>query len=112
MGVKKSGKGRRKLGRKKRHAVVTFEFEIDDYTQYDLFAADTVIKARLRFNGPLISGTYYHYVEVDVYGTLDDLEWGEHAESNRTIKFTTLSEYDSTLGADFSMKIQNTRSGL
>lgn len=102
-------------GRSKRHASLQITFELLDMAQYDLFAdsdGDTVVKARVRLNGPVIESTLRHYVEFDVYGTFDNPDWGEHAGSNRTLSLTILSERDATAGYDYALKIQNNRSTL
>lgn len=102
-------------GRGKRAATMKVTMELLDATQYDIFAGnngDTVVKARVRFNGPIIEGSLRHYVEFDIYGTFDEPEWGEFETSNRTISFTIESEYSTTAGHDFQLKVQNDRASL
>lgn len=104
-----------RTGRGKRHAELTLSFELLDTAQYDLFAnndGDTPVKIRWRLNGPQIETGFYHYVEVDIYGPLDQPEWGDLEGSNRTIEFTVMSEYDAAEGWDFAMRVQNTRTTL
>lgn len=113
-----NGLGFQALGRAKRHIDVTLVLEVPDLTQYDQWVAETVLKARVRFNGPAIetvgdpSVTYYHFVEVDVYGPFDGMDWGEHEGTNRTVELTTLSEYDESAGYDWCVRVQNDRNAL
>lgn len=106
-----------RVGRGKRALETTVTIELLDMTQYDLFAAGTTAKLRVRHNGPLIESTagpvdWYNYVEVDTYGPLDFDDWGDLEGTNRTISLTITSQYDTTLGADFAYKVQNTRTTL
>ena len=107
-----------KLGRGKRHVELSLTLELPDVTQYDLWVAETVLKTRVRFNGPLIESVgagptdYYHFVEVDIYGPFDALDWGEHEGTNRTIELTTLSEYDDAAGYDWRVRVQSNRGTL
>lgn len=98
-----------RIGRGKRHAEARIVFEMLDATQYDLWVAATSLKTRIRFNGGLIETGFYHYVEVDVYGPLDVLDWGELEGTNRTIEATILSEYNATAATDFAVRVQNNR---
>lgn len=100
------------VGRQKRHIETKLVLELADTTQYDLWAAATTLKVRVRHNGPLIEGSLFYYVEVDTYGKMSSLSWGDLEGTNRTLELTILSEYDSGLGADFSLKVQNTATVL
>lgn len=100
------------VGRGKRHAEGKFVFELPDMVQYDLWAAHTTAKIRVRFNGPVIETTYRHYIQVDMYGPFDTLDWGENEGSNRTIGLNILSEYDTTAGYDFAVSVQNDRATI
>jgi hypothetical protein len=100
-------------GRLKRHAEANIVFELADMAQYDLFAAGTVAKTRIRLNGmTAIETTLFPYVELDIYGPYDFDSWGDLEGSNRTIALTILSEYDATAGYDFALKVQNARATL
>jgi len=99
-------------GRAKRHAELKLTLEVPDLTQYNQWVAATVLKTRVRFNGPLIEAGFHHYVEFDIYGPMDGFEWGEFEGSNRTVELTILSEYDSSAGYDFAVKVQNDRDAL
>jgi len=99
-------------GRGKRHAELKLALELPDLTQYDQWVAATVLKVRLRLNGSLIEGALYHYVELDIYGPMDGFDWGEFEGSNRTVELTIMSEYDSSAGYDFAVKVQNDRDAL
>ncbi len=103
------------IGRAKRAATLSLTLELPDMTQYDLFAGssgDTTAKVRVRFNGPIIEGSLRHQVTFDIYGPLELDSWGEHAGTNRTIVLNVISEYDSTLGADFQLVVRNDRASL
>lgn len=104
-----------RMGRAKRHAELTLRLEVPDMAQYDLLAdssGDTVVKARLRINGPIIEAALRHYVEFDIYGPVVSPGWGELEGSNRLLEFTIFSHYDTTLAADFAIKVQNNRTTL
>lgn len=100
------------IGRGKRHAELRLTLEVPDTTEYDYWVAGTVVKTRVRFNGSLIEAGLYFYVDFDIYGPIDGLEWGENAGSNRTLELTILSEYDATAGYDWCFRIQNDRDAL
>lgn len=100
------------IGRGKRHVELKLTLEVPDMTQYDLFAAATSLKARLRFNGSLIEAGFYHYIEVDVYGPFEAATWGEFETSNRTIELNILSEYNTATGYDWCMRVQNDHDAL
>jgi len=100
------------IGRGKRHAELRLVLEVPDMTQYDQWVAATTLKVRVRFNGSLIEAGFYYYVDFDIYGPFDALEWGENEGSNRTVELTILSEYDATAGYDFCFRVQNDREAL
>jgi len=112
------GLGFSSIGRQKRHVEARLVMELPDLTQYDQWEAETVLKTRIRFNGPEIEEvgagptTYYYYIETDVYGPFDALSWGEFEGTNRTIELAILSEYDADAGHDFCVRVQNDRSEL
>jgi len=93
-------------------ATLRLRFELLDTAQYDLLMNESVVKARVRFNGPQIEPGFYHYIEIDIYGMLDEPEWGEFAGTNRSFDVTITSQYDATAGHDWSIKVQNDRTGL
>lgn len=98
-----------RTGREKAHPEMTLVFEFLDGAQYNIFAgsdSDTIVRARLRMNGPVIETTNRHYIEVDIYGPFDSFAWGENQGSNRTLELTIMGEYDATLGSDLAMRIQ------
>lgn len=109
-----------KTGRAKRHAEATIEVELNDLSvgalkEYQTWEADTIVKMRIRLNGSLIESVtpdYYSYVQLDIYGALDALEWGAVEDTNRTMIFTVQSEYNSTLGASWALYSQNQRTAL
>lgn len=93
-------------------AVTRIRLEVPDTTEFDLFDADTPVKLRVRHNGPLIESTFYHYVEVDMYGLLRFQDWGEAFETNRVLNLELYSNTDSTLGADYRVAVQCTETAL
>lgn len=104
-------------GRAKRRITTDIEMEFNNLTTYNQFANGTPVKLRVRHNGDFIETVagpidYYNYVEVDTYGLLRDLEWGDMDGANRTVKFSVQSVYDATLGADFAIRVQNERNSL
>jgi hypothetical protein len=109
-----------KTGRTKRSAKATIEVELNDVSintgkEYLTWEADTTVKMRIRLNGGLIESVtpdYYSYIQLDIYGALADPEWGSVEDSNRTMRFTVESEYNSTLGASFALYVQNQRTTL
>ncbi len=109
-----------KHGRGKRSAKATIEVELNETSintgkEYLTWEADTVVKMRIRVNGSLIESVtpdYYSYIQLDIYGALDAFEWGTAADTNRTMRFTVDSEYNSTLGASYALYVQNTKTGL
>lgn len=100
------------IGRGKRHVELKLVMELSDTTEYDQWAAETSLMTRLRINGPLIEAGFYHYFELDIYGPMDSLDWGEHEGTNRTIEVTILSEYNAAAGYDFAVKVQSDRDAL
>jgi hypothetical protein len=96
----------------KSNATTTVVVEVADMDQFDLFEAGTLVKLRVRHNGPLIEATFYEYVEVDAYGYLDFDSWGDFEGTNRTVSFTVEHQYDATLGSDLRVAIQNERASL
>lgn len=114
------GLGYTKTGRKKRHAEASITVELNDVSvgsnaEYQRYEADSVVKMRIRLNGPLIESVtpdYYEYLQLDIYGSLDALAWGDVEGSNRTMTFTVQSEYQSSPAHDFALSVQNQRTAL
>ncbi len=101
-----------RVGANATSATLAVRFELLDTTQWDIYAASSAVKARVRFNGPIIEATFRHYVEVDIYGVFTDPGWGEFAGTNRTLDLTITSVYDATAAHDWSIKVQNDRATL
>lgn len=102
-------------GREKTSPVCKLIFEVPDTDEYDMYAdssGDTVIKARVRLNGPLIDGSNYYYVEWDIYGPFDAFSWGENEGSNRTIEMEITGEYQSGISSDLIVRVQNNVNSL
>jgi hypothetical protein len=90
----------------------TVTLELYDATAMNAFIAGSSVKLRVRHNGSLIESALYHYIEFDTYGPLTEISWEENASSNRVVTFSVTSHYDSTLGSDFAVRVQNTRTTL
>lgn len=101
-----------RVGRGKRSIKTTVVVELLDTAQYDLFEDDSIVKMRVRHNGPAIETGFYNYVEVDTYGHMDVTDWGEFESINRTVTLEVTSEYDATLTADFRVAVQNDNATL
>lgn len=99
-------------GRKKHHASLKLVMELPDATQYDLWKAATVLKARLKLNGAIIESTLRHYIQFDIYGPFSDLAWGELEGANRTIELTIQSEYNVSATQQYSIVVQNDHDAL
>jgi hypothetical protein len=80
--------------------------------EYAHFVNDTIVKLRIRYNGPNIEGALYHFVEYDVYGTVDDINWTEIEGTNRGMEMTVVSQWDSATNADYVVRVQNNRTAL
>lgn len=100
------------IGRSKRRPMLTVQMEIPDMTQYDLFAAGTEQRFRLRCEGSVISNAYKYYVEIDFRGRLNMTDWGTYVDTNRTATFEVAGIYDATLGASYQIKNENTTSAI
>lgn len=97
-------------GRAKSHPEASISLEIPDMVHYDLYAGnngDTIVKLRVRFNGPIIETTLRHFVEFDIYGPLDDFSWGELEGTNRLMEAMIMGEKDATAGSDLIIRVQN-----
>lgn len=96
-----------RTGRKKVHPRLEFSIDAVDLTQYDLWEADTALKVRVRFNGPIIEGSLRNYIEADIYGILgDEPDYGTLEDSNATIDFSIDGDYNSTAGSDLLVRVQ------
>lgn len=101
-----------RTGRVKRRMTTSIAVEFLDLAQYNYWKNKTVVKARVRHNGPLIETGFYNYLQADTYGRMRALKWGLLENSNRTLIFDIMSEYNSTLGASFAITVQNARTSL
>jgi hypothetical protein len=103
-------------GRKPTHPTTKVRFEVPDMTQFTEFDQDTVVKVRVRINGPKIetvtSVDFYNYTEWDAVGKWDALSWGDLEGTNRTIELTLEHEYDATMGSDLIQRWQNAKNAL
>lgn len=105
------------VGVKKNHPTLDLTFEYSASLAATL-RSDSVLKTRVRHNGPLIESVagpldYYSYVEHDLWGTPDSIDFGDWADgTNRTITVTLGGEYDTTAGTDLILRVQNNRNTL
>lgn len=96
-----------RINRGKSHPSLALAFDMVDTTQYDLWAAGTDLKVRVRFNGPIIEGALRNYVEADIYGPFaTDFSWGTLADNNRTFEGTIEGQRDATAGTDLIVRVQ------
>jgi hypothetical protein len=91
---------------------LVLQVEAPDMTIYDLYTADTPVKARIRVEGSTISNAYKSYLQIDTYGKLTLTDLGTYASSNRTLQFEILGEYQSDLTADYKIEVQNTQATM
>lgn len=103
------------IGRDYTQIEVSLRFELPDTTQMDQFLEEDVLKFRWRLNGPLIESVtpdYYHYVEFDFYAPAAEISWGDNQGTNRVAEVTFRSQYNTTAGTDFVIRVQNDRTTL
>ncbi len=90
--------------------------DMEDFNEYDLAAvADTVVKLRVIYNGPLIESVtpdYYYGVQIDSYGTLKFTDFGELEGVNRTVQLMVESEEDAVAAVPFAVTTRNNRTTL
>ena len=95
---------------------LAWTLRFDNTNQYRLFKEGVKRRIRVRLNGEVIetvSGTvFYDYVQWDMTGYLETPSWEDFATTNRAIGFTTVGEYDSGLGSDLKLYVQNNRASL
>lgn len=113
------GKSFSKTGIEKIEPKAEITVELNDASvlaEYAYYEDDTPVKMRIRLNGNLIeteSATdFYEYAELDIYGTLGEFSWEEVEGVNRAMKFEIMGITDSTLGAPYSIKVQNAKATL
>lgn len=106
-----------------RSAKLTFSVELNTTSigaskEYQQWEADTQLKVRARWSGSLIESVtpdYYEYIQCDLYGPLDALDWGDAEGTNRLMKFEVTSELNSyavAAGYDFALAVQNQKTTL
>ena len=100
-----------RTSRSKQSVTARITLTFNDYTQWDIAAADTDVKLRVVTHGSLIendAGTdYYNGFQFDVYGPLHITDYGDLDGAERTITFEVQSEYDTTAGTDYSITVTN-----
>ena len=96
-----------RVGRKKRHCELKLVLEVPDTVQLALALAGTYYKTRVKWSGALIETPHKWYVQADIYGSVDVMDWGVHAESNRTLALTILSQYDATATHDLQVLVMH-----
>lgn len=86
----------------------TVELEFLDATDYDNIRAGLPVRLRTKYStANLLGATAYGFLQVDMYGPLTDMDWGEYESSNRTLKFKQLALYDPTIATDVRVTLQN-----
>jgi len=98
--------------RKRARPEMKFTIEIQDNAQTQLFIAGTTCKVRVRFNSATpIEGAgataFYPFVEVDMMGKLNALDWGDLEGASRTATFTLGGVKCPQIASDVRMRIQN-----
>ena len=105
-----------KTGRETRSIIARVEVEFDNFTEYDLFAADdTPVKLRVIYNGAAIEDVtpiYYYAVTIDAYGQLMLTDYGDNEGVTRTLVFEIDTEYDDTDAQDWGLSVRNTLAAL
>lgn len=89
---------------------LAMSIHLSDLTQYDHWAAGDYLKIRVRLNGEAdgIESGFNYFLEFDIFGVLDDdFDWGDTADSNRTIEIALTGQEDSTAATDLIMRCQN-----
>lgn len=105
-----------RIGMEATAPTVKLAFEVDNLSQvYNLWEnnqGNTVIKTRIRFNGPEIEPNFRYFVEYDTWLTCDEPNWAELEGTNRLLELTLQGEYDTTNATDLIMRVQNTKATL
>lgn len=95
------------IGRRKTHHELRLVVEVPDTTQLAIGLAGTYYKTRVKWLGDTIEAPHVWYVQADIYGPVDVMDWGSHAESNRTLALTILSQYDATATHDLQVLVMH-----
>lgn len=91
----------------------TIEMELLDPAQWTLFNTDAEVRLRVRHSTNVnIDASNAGFIEVDMFGVFHDKEWGDYADSNRTIKFTLPALFEPTMASDVRVVVQNTMTTL
>lgn len=103
-------------GRQSTAATTKLTLEMVDQAQYTIWESGAKVALRVFHYGPIIetiSGVAFrHYLQVDMYGKLDQPKWGVNENSNRTVDFTIETEEDVTSGVDWAAYVQNDQTTL
>ncbi len=100
-----------RFGKRKSVPEMTIQVDKIDETQLNNYLDTDDVKVRVRFNGPLIEGTLYNYVQVDMYGKFRFDSWGD-LEGNRTLSLLVRGEYNATPATDVVVYVQNQNTTL
>jgi hypothetical protein len=100
-----------RFGKRKTVPEMTIVVDKVDEVQLNNYLDTDDVKVRVRFNGPLIEGALYNYVEVDMYGKFRFDSW-EDLEGNRTLSLLLRGEYHATPASDVVVKVQNDNTTL
>lgn len=100
-----------RVGREGAVPELTVQVDKVDETQVTSLLAAAKVKVRVRWNGPLIEGALYEYVQVDMIGHFRFDSWDD-LEGNRTLTLLLRGEYDATAATDVTVYVQNARTTL
>lgn len=100
-----------RFGKQKSVPEMTVQVDKVDEVQLQNYLNTDSVKVRVRFNGPLIEGALYNYVEVDMYGKFRFDSWGD-LEGNRTLSLLVRGENNATPATDVTVKVQNAKATL
>jgi len=96
-------------GRMPRQCQLRIVLEVPDTTQVAAFIAGAQWRARVKWTGEAVAAgdSNAWYVQADLFGTMESLEWGAYEEANRTIALTLFGEYDSTNLYDVAISVMH-----
>ncbi len=99
----------KRTGVKKVQPSTTLEFEFESTAEYDIVRSGLPVRVRAKhLTANLLDATNYGFVQVDMYGPLTEMDWGDYEDSNRTLKITIPALYDTTIATDVRVTVQNT----
>lgn len=100
------------VGRTPQSPTSRVQVDMVDQAQYQLFEDGADVKMRVRLNGPLIESGFYNYFQWEMYGKMDNPDWGELEGSNRTFNFDIVGEQNLAIASDLVIEVQNNKTAL